>query len=290
MKNLKTAVALMAFGAGLAAAQEFRVTHAEYGHDNRWADVTEMVRRAARGGRLDLVVGNQTFGMDPAPAEVKSLRIEYVFNGQPMREEVPENTRLLLPRGGGGYGGPSAAPVYPDGGGGQLRILSAQYGSNRRRVDVGRQVSAFVRGGELRMRINNDTMGGDPDKGADKQLRIDYEFNGQRDSVTVGEDNDLVLPRPGIGMNTPPPPPPPAYGGRVVIISAGYGARDRFVDVARILRSRIGRDGFLRMPVNNDTMGGDPFRGPDKVLRVDYEYQGQRLHKDVREGDTLVLP
>jgi hypothetical protein len=270
-------------------AQEFRIIRAQYGHDTRWADVTDMVRRASRGGRLDIVVGNQTFGMDPAPAEVKSLRIEYVFNGQPMREEAPENSRLLLPRGGPG---PGPGPAY--GGGGGLRILSAQYGSNRRRVDVGRQVSAYVRGGELRMRINNDTMGGDPDRGADKRLRIEYEFNGQRDTVEVGEDNDLVLPRPGIGMAAPepppPPPPPPAYGGRVTIISAGYGARDRFVDVSRIIRGRAGRDGRLQMPVGNDTMGGDPFVGAEKVLRIDYEVGGRRLHKEVREGDMLVLP
>jgi len=286
LNSVKTGLVLMSLGAGLAAAQDLRITKAEYGHDTRWADVTDQVRRASRGGRLDMVVGNQTFGMDPAPAEVKSLRIEYFVNGRAMREEVPENTRLLLPH---GPGGGDRRPEYREGG---LRILSAQYGSNRNRVDVARQVSAYVRGGELRMRVNNDTMGGDPDRGADKRLRIDYEINGQRDTVEVGEDNDLVLPRPGIGMapEPPPPPPQPAYGGRVTILSAQYGARDRFADVTRILRTRMGRDGRLQLPVGNDTMGGDPAPATPKVLRIEYEIQGRRLHKDVREGDMLVLP
>jgi hypothetical protein len=177
-----------------------------------------------------------------------------------------------------------------------LRILSAQYGSRNRRVDVARLVQAYVRDGQLRMRINNDTMGGDPDRGADKRLRVEYVFRGQRDVAEVGEDNDLILPRPGFGggpgpgYGAPPPPPPPFRGPRLVILSAGYGARDRFVDVARILRPRIAPDGTLRMRVTNETMGGDPYRGPDKVLRVDYQFEGQRLHKDVREGDDLILP
>jgi len=278
--------AMMLLGVGIASAQELRIISAQYGHDNRWADVTDIVRRSTMRGRLDIIVGNQTFGMDPAPAEFKSLRIEYRLNGQPMRDEFPENTRVILPRGEMRRDDDDRRRG-PEGG---LQILSAQYGSRNRRVDVDRLVRAYVRDGQLRMRINNDTMGGDPDRGADKRLRVEYVFNGQRDVVEVGEDNDLILPRPGIMGAAPPPPPPPAYGPPIRILSAGYGARDHFVDVTRILRDRIAPDGTLRVHINNDVMGGDPFRGADKVLRVDYEFQGQRLHRDVREGGDLILP
>jgi len=134
-KSIRGAAALVLLSAGLMAAQNLRIVRAEYGHDTRWTDVTDLVRRASRGGRLDIVVSNQTFGGDPAPAELKALRIEYTLNGRPMQENIPENTRLVLPR---GYEG---RQDFRDG----LTIVSAQYGSNRRRVDVSRQVSAFLK-------------------------------------------------------------------------------------------------------------------------------------------------
>jgi len=374
-------LALLSLGMTIAGAQELRIIHAEYGHDRRYADVTEAVRRAVFRGRLDLVVSNQTFGLDPAPAEVKTMRIEYMWNGQPMREEVPENARLVLPKGmpppepgfregrrlrivsaqygagdrvadvtgllqdrvrdgmlvvrvdpgamradpaprrqkvlsveyefmgriyrtqapdftelrlpepkvvqGGGYVDVPPPPVAPPVG--DLQIISAFYGSRNHMVDVGRAVAAYNRGGQVRMRVNNDTMGIDPDRGADKILRVEYAFNGQRDSVQVNEDNDLVLPRPGIGA-VGVIQPPPAYNNGIAILSAGYGAGNRFVDVTRILQSRQDPGGGLRMNVTNDVMGGDPVRGADKILKVDYQFQGRSLHKEVREGDQLVLP
>ena len=109
MKTTLIAIALMSLATGLAVAQDLRIVKAEYGHDRRYTDVTDILRRATIRGRLDIVVANQTFGFDPAPAEVKTLRIEYVVNGQPMREEAPEKSRLLLPKG--------AAPIGPASGG-----------------------------------------------------------------------------------------------------------------------------------------------------------------------------
>lgn len=386
MTRTGIAVTLMSLGMGIAAAQDLRITHAEYGHDRRYADVTEAVRRATFRGRLDIVAANQTFGFDPAPAEVKTLRVEYTVNGQPFREEFPENSRVLLPRGvapngpatgvypprrlrilsaqygvgdrvadvtellnrqvrdgvmimrvdpvvlrvdpmprrpkvlsveyefegrvyrtqapdytelrlpepnvAAGAGGPGpydVTPPPPAQSFGDLRVISAFYGSRNHMVDVVRSVAAYVQGGQLRMRVNNDSMGVDPDRGANKILRVEYVFNGQRDSVQVNEDNELVLPRPGISA-VGVIPPAPSYDNGILILSAGYGAANRFVDVTRILQARQAPDGSLQMNVTNDTMGGDPFRGPDKVLKVDYQFQGRNLHKEVREGDRLVLP
>ena len=386
-KNMRAAVTVLAIGTGIVAAQDLRIVKAEYGHDRRWADVTDVLRRASNRGQLDIVVDNNIFGFDPAPAEVKTLRIEYFMNGQQMREEIPEHARLTLPKGGvrsgGGFrengrlrilsaqygagdrvmdvtsmlqnqirdgflvarvdpgamrgdpargrqktlmveyeymgrsyrtqaadftelrlpergvmaagGGPfdnappiaQPQPVVPAG---DLQIISAYYGSRNHYVDVSRAVAAYMNNGQLRMRINNDTMGVDPDRNADKFLRIEYSFNGRRDSVQVGENGDLVLPRPGIGDVGVIPSAPSFGNSGLIILSAGYGARDRFVDVTRILQGRQSQNGALRMNVTNDTMGGDPIPGPDKVLRVDYQIQGRTLHKDIREGDQLVLP
>lgn len=388
MVSARIVVVMMSLCAGIMVAQDLRIVHAEYGHDRRYADVTEQVRRTTFRGRLDIVAANQTFGFDPAPAEVKTLRIEYTINGQPMRGEFPENTRVLLPQGapplgplttGGGYqGGPprlrivsaqygagdrvadvtemlqrqvrdgqlitrvspdalrtdplprrqkmlsveyeymervyrTQAPDFSElrlpelnvmqGGGGSpgpydmttvarvgdLQIISAFYGSRNHMVDVGRAVTAYQSNGQVRMRVSNDTMGVDPDRGADKVLRVEYAYNGQRDSIQVPENNDLVLPRAGIGA-VGVVQPPPTYNNGIVILSAGYGAGNRFVDVTRILQARQDPSGGLNINVTNDTMGGDPYRGPDKVLKLDYQFQGRTLHKEVREGDRLTLP
>ena len=88
------------------------------------------------------------------------------------------------------------------------------------------------------MRVSNDTMGGDPQRGADKVLRVQYSFNGQMDTVEINEDNDLVLPRAGFGSDAGYNQRP-SYRDELVIESASYGARDRFADVTRILRSRV---------------------------------------------------
>jgi hypothetical protein len=42
--------------------------------------------------------------------------------------------------------------------------------------------------------------------------------------------------------------------------------------------------------VNNNTLGGDPAVGADKVLIVIYRYQGEEQATAVREGNTLSIP
>lgn len=289
MNLTKTLVVGAVLSAGLFA-QDLRIVRAQYGHDSRWADVTETLRRSVRGGRLDVIISNDLFRMDPAPAEVKSLRVEYLIDGRRFNDEFPENSRLVLPNFGPGRDRDRDRDDRERFGERGLIILSAQYGFGNRFVDVTRIVRGYVRDGQLRMRVSNDTMGGDPFRGPDKVLRVEYSYNGRRDAVEVREDSDLFLPRGGAYVDpVPPPPPPPAYGARLAIISARYGANGRFVDVTRIVRGYV-RDGQLRMRVSNDTMGGDPLRGADKVLLVEFEVNGQRMRREFREDSDMFLP
>ena len=265
-----------------------RITSARYGDGQRVTDVTDMVRSQVVNGVVAMHVDNGTMRGDPAVGAAKMLVVEYEYQGKAMRAEIREGEDLRIP--GGNVAG-SIPGGLPNNAGG-LQIVSAQYGAGNRFVDVARIVGSYMdpSSGQLRMKVTNDTMGGDPVRGPDKILKVQYTYNGQQDSVQINEGQDLVLPRPGIGggqgyQNGPNY----GNGGGVEILSAGYGAKDRFRDVTGILQGRM-NSGGVRIKVSNDTMGGDPYPGPDKTLKVDYVYQGRTLHKEVREGTDLVLP
>ncbi len=74
------------------------IHRATYGDGYRQVDVTERLRAAARDGHLDVIVGNDLAGMDPAPNVRKALRVEYsVGNGRVQQVTVEESQGLRLP-------------------------------------------------------------------------------------------------------------------------------------------------------------------------------------------------
>src|SRR5216683_2754642 len=75
------------------------------------------------------------------------------------------------------------------------------------------------------------------------------------------------------------------------ILRADYGFRSQRSDVTDILKDLIGRGGVNgRVAVNNQTMGGDPAVGRDKILIVVYRYQGKESATAVGEGNMLTIP
>ena len=52
----------------------------------------------------------------------------------------------------------------------------------------------------------------------------------------------------------------------------------------------MARNGTLLVQVNNNTMGGDPAKGADKVLTVIYRFQGREGTSTVKEGNVLRIP
>ncbi len=53
---------------------EFRILRAQYGTDRNYVDVTHRLKQLARAD-LQFEMGNNTFGVDPDPGRVKTLRI-----------------------------------------------------------------------------------------------------------------------------------------------------------------------------------------------------------------------
>ena len=178
------------------------------------------------------------------------------------------------------------------------QVVKADWGAGNRWMDVTNQLQRLLSGNGL-VRVNNANMGGDPAKGADKILRIRAVNSNRQSRQFTFKEGDTIDARQfynyaqGPGYRPPPgyPPPGPGYpGGDLQIVRAYYGLNNRTMDVTRMLQSQV-RNGTLVIPVNNNTMGGDPARGADKVLTVIYRAprRGEQT-STVKEGNVLRIP
>jgi hypothetical protein len=77
---------------------------------------------------------------------------------------------------------------------GPLKINKAYYGKNGQGRDVTGRLRRMVINGTLDVKITNDNMGGDPNKGADKLVKVDYTYMGRRNTTMVKEGDRLKLP------------------------------------------------------------------------------------------------
>jgi hypothetical protein len=186
--------------------------------------------------------------------------------------------------------------------GGGWQVVKADWGVGNRWMDVTNQVRRLLNGNGVIV-VNNDNMGGDPAYGAYKTLRIQAtNFRGQSQQFTYREGSTINAGQfsnngrpggPGYPGNPGFPPPNPGYpgggNGSLQITRAYYGLNNRTMDVTQLLRGMV-RNGTLAVPVNNNSMGGDPARGGDIVLTVIYRYQGQERTSTVKEGNLLRIP
>jgi len=181
------------------------------------------------------------------------------------------------------------------------QMVRADYGYKSQRRDVTGLVGDLIARGGVngRVAVNNQTMGGDPAVGKDKNLRIfarnrrreerefDYPEGGSIDvSLFVIRNDDWDDDR-GRGGN---------FGGRdrddwngLRIIRAYYGMQRNTTNVTELLQ-RMVHDRMLSVRVDNNNLGGDPAVGADKVLIVIYRYQGREQAVVLGEGNTLTIP
>ena len=113
---------------------------------------------------------------------------------------------------------------------------------------------------------------------AANRLAIQHKMDATSYFVTVAGQPGLVF--------QPPAPVPPA--APLVIVSARYGAKDRFVDVTAKLTAAV-TDNRLEIAVNNALGGSDPFVGAVKKLHVRYTISGQPFEEQIAEGGTLAI-
>ena len=77
---------------------------------------------------------------------------------------------------------------------GTLQINKAVYGKEGLGKDVTQRLQRMIKDNTLDVKVTNITMGGDPNKGTDKTLKVDYTFRGKRQQVVVKEGDRLKLP------------------------------------------------------------------------------------------------
>jgi hypothetical protein len=251
------------YGGGL------QILRADYGIDNRFANVTSRLASYIQGNSLSLRVTNETMGGDPADDHPKVLNVWYSFNGRSAHVLINEKDTLNLPADSDFFAG-------------RLRVMRAQYGVGNRYVDVTDLLNSQIQGDALSLRVTNDVMGGDPDPEQRKQLIVFYIFNGRQSRVRVNEKEILNLPGNDAWS-------PRDSDDRLEILEATYGAGDRRRDVTSFVRSQV-RGNALQVLVSNAAMGGDPAENQRKRLRVTYLWQGLRYQLTAGEGETLAIP
>jgi hypothetical protein len=177
-----------------------------------------------------------------------------------------------------------------------LRIDRAVYGNGNRTVDVTGQVRAQMRDGRLYFPVQNDTLGGDPARNRPKALTVWYTLDGRPAQVTVNENDFVQLPGDAFADNRGDRNDQgdrdrdrPEVRHELRITRALYGTDRKSVDVTYQLNSQI-RDGRLNIPVQNQTMGGDPAHNKPKALTVWYTFDGRPGQVTVNETGFLQLP
>ncbi len=175
--------ALLTLASPAQSQNHWQLIRAEYGAGNQYRDVTARVQSLVRGDSLDVRVNNDTMGVDPAPGQHKTLRLQVRGLDGDIRQlnfSEGETARVQVMR-GGGYGA-------------GLQITHAEYGAGSKTRDVTSVLAAMIQGNSLRVRVTNDAMGGDPADEHHKVLNVSYVYNGRPGQVSVNEGDSLNLP------------------------------------------------------------------------------------------------
>ncbi|HVB36755.1 MAG TPA: DUF3395 domain-containing protein [Candidatus Acidoferrales bacterium] len=157
--------------------------------------------------------------------------------------------------------------------------MRALYGADFRYLDVTDRLNALIQGDQLPLRVNNDSMGGDPATDRHKKLTVVYIFNGQQFRTRVNEGDALSLPGDGDRAADFPAEP-------LRILRATHGFGDQRVDVTARVGAMV-NDDRLQFHVSKASLGGDPAMGQHKRLKVVYLWHGIR---SAPEHGTLAIP
>jgi hypothetical protein len=179
-------------------------------------------------------------------------------------------------------------------------LVSATYGSGENRVDVTNRLLSLAHGGNLSVRVDNQSMGIDPAPRRPKDLRVQARDNDGQVHDYMFREGEIA----SLQMNSQV-----ANLGRdyrdddrrrdydrdrrdrdgLVIMRAFYGINNATAEVTGHVQDLV-RNNSLAIRVNNETLGIDPAHEHGKVLCVVYRYRGEQHAAIVRETEQLVIP
>jgi hypothetical protein len=280
---------------------QYQILEARYGTERNNVIVTDRLRQLASQD-LTFRMGNSTFGIDPAPGQIKTWRI-YTRgpDGRPRMFEYREGSTVdgsLFSGwrngrwGNGGYRGGWGGEIADSG---QYQSLEARYGTALNNVIVTDRLRQLA-SQDLSFRMGNSTFGIDPAPGQVKSLQIytrgpdgrprTFEY---REGSTV--DGSLFSGwrsgnwgngggyRGGWGGGS-------SDSGQYQILEARYGTDRNNVDVTAQLQQLVRQDSSFRM--GNSTFGVDPAPHQVKTLRIYTRGpDGKPRTFEFREGSTV---
>jgi hypothetical protein len=86
------------------------------------------------------------------------------------------------------------SPVGAQVGNRRLRIDRAIYGMSGKGSDVTNRVRSMVRNDSLDFKVNNTNLGGDPNQGTKKTLKLSYTYMGRQQVRTFNEGDRCRVP------------------------------------------------------------------------------------------------
>ena len=282
---------------------QYVILNAQYGTERSHVDVTNRLKALARRDR-PFRISDESMDTDPARGQAKALR---VFargpNGRERMFEFPDGSvfdgAMFRSWGRGDWGDEHWQGGWNGGRNndeGEFVILSAQYGSERRHVDVTNRLKELARQDRM-FRLDFRTFGVDPDEGNAKALRIFARGPNGQERMFEYWDNSVIDGAQFRGWGRGDWGAGGWSGnwnsggnggdaGLFVILSAQYGTQRRHVDVTNRLKELARADRQFRM--GNSTFGVDPDRGRVKTLRIYARGpNGRERMFEYREGSVV---
>ena len=273
--------------AGTAMAQpdrgEFLILSAQYGTEYHHVDVTGRLKELARHDRTFRVT-HESMGVDPDEGHQKGLRIfaRGPNGGERMFEYIDGSIvdgAMFRGWGRGEWGNGGWSGNWNPAPQGDFVILTAQYGSERRHVDVTNQLKSMARQ-NVTFRLDYRTFGIDPDEGHPKALRIFARGGDGQERMFEYLDNSIIdgsqfrgwsggeWGNGGWSGNWNGGGPVGGNGdrGEFLILTAQYGSERRHVDVTNQLKEMARHDVTFRLDYRS--FGIDPDEGHAKALRI----------------------
>ena len=178
------------------------------------ADVTALLASKVRGGAIKITVDKKSLGIDPMIGRKKQLRVEYMLDGRTAEKIIPENAVFEV--------GQSATATDTE-----LKIQSARYESldGKQGADVTTLLAGQIRDGQLKIKVDNRTLGGDPALNQKKQLRVKYTLNGQP-AENIAAENSVFEPVLLIAVSEPDLKLSADTSGQVKLCAAAPGTAE----------------------------------------------------------------